>query len=118
MAAKLKSPALESKSSALVSGPAPLLQQEPSPPTTRVFPLFRRVDECRLRAVLRLPGERNTELIVHTVAPLMAPDVAWILLVPGLTAFAKPEAALMVATVVAEELQLDVLVKSCVLPSV
>src|SRR6202035_2575853 len=46
----------------------------------------------------------------------MLPELAWMVVVPGPTAVAKP-AALIVATVTAEELHVAVLLSFCVVPS-
>jgi hypothetical protein len=51
------------------------------------------------------------------VEPLIEPDCAVIVEVPGVNIVAMPE-LLMVATAVDEELQVTELVKFCVLPSV
>jgi hypothetical protein len=53
---------------------------------------------------------------VRVVLPLMLPEPAWIVVEPVPTEVANP-AVLMVATVVAEELQVAVLVRFWVLPS-
>ena len=53
---------------------------------------------------------------VRVVLPLMLPELAWIVVEPVPTEVANP-AVLMVATVVAEELQVAVLVRFWVLPS-
>ena len=52
-----------------------------------------------------------------TVLPLMAPWVALIVLVPGLTAWARPVVAPMVATDVVAEAQLTDVVRSAVVAS-
>src|SRR6202163_3847378 len=53
---------------------------------------------------------------VSVVLPVMLLEAAWIVVVPAPTAVAKP-AALIVATVTAEELHVAVLVRFCVVPS-
>ena len=53
---------------------------------------------------------------VSVVLPLMLPELAWIVVEPVPTELANP-AVLMLATVVAEELQVAVLVRFCVVPS-
>ena len=62
-------------------------------------------------------GTRTGELVtVNTVLPKMFPEMAVIVVGPGPTLVAKPELE-MVATPVDEELQVTVLVRFCVLPS-
>src|SRR6202030_802743 len=53
---------------------------------------------------------------VSVVLPVMLLEAAWIVVIPIVTAVAKP-AALIVATVTAEELHVAVLVRFCVVPS-
>src|ERR1700722_13671676 len=53
---------------------------------------------------------------VRVVLPLMLPELAWMVVEPVPTAVARP-AALIVATVTAEELHVAVLLRFCVVPS-
>jgi hypothetical protein len=67
-----------------------------------------------------LPVLTNPALTVRVVEPLIVPEAAVIVVVPAPVAVAKPwepEVLLIVATAVADELQVAVLVKFCVLPS-
>ncbi len=59
---------------------------------------------------------RAAAVTVMVVDPVMLPELALMVVVPTATALARPLAE-MVATVVAEELQVTVAVKFCVLPS-
>jgi hypothetical protein len=60
-----------------------------------------------------LPVRTKPAVTVNVVEPLVAPDVAWIVVVPCATPVAKP-VALIVATFVADELHVAVALRSCV----
>jgi hypothetical protein len=63
--------------------------------------------------VFRLPVGTKPAVTVNVVEPVIAPEVAWIVVVPCATLVAKPP-ALIVATFVPEELHVAVAVRSCV----
>ena len=63
-----------------------------------------------------MPVKTKPAVTVNVVEPLIAPQVAWIVVCPTPTLLARPE-AFIVATPEADELQVAVLVRFCVLPS-
>ena len=84
------------------------------------MPLFSTVEVCEARAVFRLPVKTKPAVTVNGVEPLIAPDVACIVVVPKPAVVAnpcEPDASLIVATPGADELHAAVLVRFCALPS-
>jgi hypothetical protein len=64
--------------------------------------------------MFRLPVKTKPAVTVKVVEPLIAPDAASIIVCPAPAALANP-AVLIVATPVADELHVAVLVRFCVL---
>jgi hypothetical protein len=90
------------------------------PPAIRTAPLFNSVVVCPKRAVLRLSVKTKPAVTVNVVEPLIVPDAAVIVVLPGATAPAtpcEPVALLIVAMPEADELHVAVLVRFCVLES-
>src|ERR1039458_1201615 len=84
------------------------------------MPLFSTVEVCEARAVVRLPVKTKPAVTVNVVEPLIAPDVASIVVVPKPANVAnpcEPDALLIVATLGPDELHAAVLVRVCVLAS-
>src|ERR1700682_4322084 len=86
------------------------------PPAIRTIPLPSIVAVWKARPVARLPVETKPEVTASVVDPLIVPEVALIVVMPAPALEARP-AALIVATDVAEELQVAIAVKSWVLLS-
>ena len=59
---------------------------------------------------------RAAAVTVNAAEPLILPEVAVIVAVPGVTVVAKPVCNLTLATEVFEEVQLAVVVRFCVVP--
>ena len=95
---------------------AKLFPSDPTPPANKISPLLSIVAVWARRGVLRLPVTRKPGVTLRLVALLMTPEDASMVVDPRPTAAAKP-AALMVAGL-SDEVQVTVLVRFCVLPSV
>src|ERR1019366_4744196 len=84
------------------------------------MPLFSTVEVCEARAVVRLTVKTKPAVTVNVVEPLIAPDVASIVVVPKPANVAnpcEPDTLLIVATLGPDELHAAVLVRVCVLAS-
>jgi hypothetical protein len=112
---KLKGPLVAAYSSALAKI-FPLLL---TPPATSATPLVSSVAVWLARAVFKLPLKAKP-VVVKVVEPPTVPETAVIVVTPTLKALARPcdpDVLLIVPTLAAEELQVTVVVRFCVLPS-